>query len=207
MGYSHIVFDVDGTLVDTFYSNMQALQDVLRDRTGQTHSLEELGRFFGIPGMETVLQLGLPDPEVALAQWEAALQTYRHTDRVYDGVEELLATLAGAGCRLGIATSRTRAEFDLDFSARPIARYFQTVITADDTIRHKPDPDPLLRYIELTRCEKGQVLFIGDSPYDMRCAAAAGVASGLAVWGAAGPSPCTHRFQTPSEVARLVLSE
>lgn len=207
MGYSHIVFDIDGTLVDTFYSNMRSLQDVLRDRTGQTRSLEELGRFFGIPGMETVLQLGLPEPEEALAQWEATLRTYRHTDRLYDGVEELLATLAGAGCRLGIATSRTRAELDMDFSTLPMARYFQIVITADDTLRHKPDPDPLLRYIELARCEKEQVLFIGDSPHDMRCAAAAGVASGLAVWGATGPSPCTHRFQTPWEVARLVLGE
>ncbi len=206
MKYSHIVFDVDGTLIDTFYSNMQSLQDTLKDLTGEVHPLEELGRFFGIPGMETALQLGLPDPEGALAQWVERLQDYRHTDRVYDGVPELLETLSRAGLCLGVVTSRTRAEFDADFSVLPIARYFQTTITASDTVRHKPEPDPLLEYIRRTGCAKEQALFIGDSPFDMQCAAAAGVASGLAGWGATGPRDCTHRFETPEEVSTLVLS-
>lgn len=206
MKYSHIVFDVDGTLIDTFYSNMQSLQDTLRDLTGEVYPLEELGRFFGIPGMETAVQLGLDDPAGALAQWVENLQRYRHTDRVYDGIPELLETLSRAGLALGVVTSRTRAEFDADFSTLPIARYFQTTITASDTVRHKPEPDPLLEYIRQTGCEKGQVLFIGDSPYDMQCAAAAGVASGLAGWGATGPRPCTHYFETPEEVSTLVLS-
>ncbi len=206
MKYSHIVFDVDGTLIDTFYSNMQSLQDTLKELTGEVHPLEELGRFFGIPGLETAVQLGLPDPEAALAQWEARLQRYRHTDRVYDGIPQLLETLSRAGLCLGVVTSRTRAEFDADFSKLSIARHFRTIITASDTLRHKPEPDPLLEYIRRTGCEKGQVLFIGDSPYDMQCAAAAGVASGLAGWGATGPRECTHHFESPKEVSTLVLS-
>ncbi len=206
MKYSHIVFDVDGTLIDTFYSNMQSLQDTLKDLTGEVHPLEELGRFFGIPGLETAVQLGLPDPEAALAQWEARLQRYRHTDRVYDGIPQLLETLSRAGLCLGVVTSRTRAEFDADFSKLSIARYFQITITASDTLRHKPEPDPLLEYIRRTGCAREQVLFIGDSPCDMQCATAAGVASGLAGWGATGPRECTHRFETPQEVSTLVLS-
>lgn len=206
MNYSHIVFDVDGTLIDTFYSNMQSLQDTLKELTGEVHPLEELGRFFGIPGMETMVQLGLDDPAGALVQWVENLQRYRHTDRVYDGIPELLETLSGAGLALGVVTSRTRSEFDADFSSLPIARYFGTTITASDTLRHKPDPDPLLEYIRRTGCEKGQVLFIGDSSYDMQCAAGAGVASGLAGWGATGPRACTHYFETPKEVSELVLS-
>ena len=206
MNYSHIVFDVDGTLIDTFYSNMQSLQDTLKDLTGEVHPLEELGRFFGIPGMETAVQLGLDDPAAALRQWEQTLQRYRHTDRVYDGIPELLETLSRAGLSLVVVTSRTRAEFDADFSILPIARYFRTTITASDTLRHKPEPDPLLEYIRRAGCDKEQVLFIGDSPFDMQCAAAAGVASGLAGWGATGPRPCTHHFQTPQEVSALVLA-
>lgn len=206
MRYSHIVFDVDGTLIDTFYSNMQSLQDTLQELTGEARPLEELGRFFGIPGMETARQLGLSDPAGAVALWEENLRRYRHTDRVYDGVPELLEALRQAGRSLGIVTSRTRAEFDADVSALPIARYFRTVVTASDTVRHKPYPDPLLEYICRTGCEKEQVLFIGDSAYDMQCAAAAGAASGLAGWGAAALQPCTHVFRTPADAAEWLLS-
>ncbi len=203
MGYSHIVFDVDGTLIDTFYSNIQSLQDVLRDLTGEVRSLEDLGQYFGIPGIDTTVQLGLPDPQAALRQWEAALDKYTDHDRLYDGVVPLLERLDKVGCALGMVTSRTRAEVELDPILQSIIRYFPITVTADDTALHKPHPDPLLKYMALAGCAPEEVLFVGDSAYDMQCAAAAGVASGLAMWGARGLRPCTHRLERPEAVAAL----
>ncbi len=203
MGYSHIVFDVDGTLIDTFYSNMQALQDVLRELTGQERTLEDLGQYFGIPGIDAAVALGFDDPVAALRQWEATLVKYVSHNRLYDGIEQLLDRLTQAGRGLGVATSRTRAEAEEDPILRSIAHYFSITITADDTPRHKPYPDPLLEYMARTGCAPEQVLFIGDSPYDLQCAAAAGVASGLALWGAQGSWPCTHLLQRPEDVDAL----
>lgn len=206
MGYSHIVFDVDGTLIDTFYSNMRSLQEVLKDLTGQVRSMEDLGQYFGIPGIDTTLQMGFADPYAALRQWEETLYKYTDHNRLYDGMEALLDRLTQAGCGLGVATSRTRAEVEADPILCSIAPYFQHIITADDTPLHKPHPDPLLRYMALAGCAPGQVLFVGDSAYDMQCAAAAGVASGLALWGAKEPQACTHLLQRPEDVDALVLA-
>lgn len=206
MGYSHIVFDVDGTLIDTFYSNMRSLQEVLRDLTGQERTLEDLGQYFGIPGIDTTVQLGLADPVAALRQWEETLCKYTDHNRLYDGVEALLERLTGMGCALGVVTSRTQAEVEDDPILCSIAHYFQHIITADDTPLHKPHPDPLLCYMARAGCRPQQVLFIGDSPYDMRCAAAAGAASGLALWGAKTPRECTHLLRRPEDVDALVLA-
>lgn len=203
MGYSHIVFDVDGTLIDTFYSNMRSLQEVLQDLTGQVRSMEDLGQYFGITGLDAALQLGFADPHAALRQWEETLCKYTDHNRLYDGIEALLDRLIQAGCGLGVVTSRTRAEVEVDPILCSIAPYFQHIITADDTPRHKPHPDPLLRYMALAGCAPEQVLFIGDSAYDMQCAAAAGAASGLALWGAQEPQTCTHLLERPEDVASL----
>lgn len=206
MGYSHIVFDVDGTLIDTFYSNMRSLQDVLRELTGQVRSLEDLGQYFGIPGIDTTVQLGLADPVAALRQWEETLGKYTDHNKLYDGILPLLDRLAQAGCALGVVTSRTRAEAEEDPILRSIAHYFPVIITADDTPLHKPHPDPLLAYMARVGCPAEEVLFIGDSAYDMQCAAAAGVASALAGWGTREMRDCTYRFETPEDVGRLVLA-
>lgn len=203
MGYSHIVFDVDGTLIDTFYSNMRSLQEVLRELTGQERTLEDLGQYFGIPGIDTTVQMPFEDPVAALKKWEETLYKYTDHNKLYDGIEPLLERLSRMGCALGVATSRTRAEVEADPILGSIARYFPILITADDTPLHKPHPDPLLAYMARAGCAAEQVLFIGDSAYDMQCAAAAGAASGLALWGAKTHRDCTYLLHRPEDVAAL----
>lgn len=65
-----------------------------------------------------------------------------------------------------------------------IEQYFDTIILADATQKHKPFPDPLLKYIDTAHAEKQDVLYIGDTLYDVQCASSAEVASGLALWDA-----------------------
>lgn len=205
MKYKHIVFDVDGTLIDTLYSTTKALQDVLLEVTGRLYPLEELVFSYGIPGIDTLRQLEVADPLGALKQWEDRLEDYRQHDRVFDGIPGLLAALREAGCALGIVTSRTRAEFDADFAKLDIAPYFQSVICADDTEGHKPQPDPLLKYLERAGGGKGEALYIGDSVYDMGCARAAGVDFGLAGWGATQRHEADYVFDVPFDVQRTLL--
>ena len=95
-------------------------------------------------------------------------------------------------------------QYTSSFLPFQISEYFQTVITADDTVRHKPDPEPMLAYMERTGVCPRQILYIGDSIYDMQCAAQAGVDSCLALWGCRCPDGIlsTHRFEEPAGMMR-----
>ena len=66
MKYKHIVFDVDGTLVDTAQTALTCLQRVLYEETGRQIDLETLYPLFGIPCLELAIQFGTPDPERAV---------------------------------------------------------------------------------------------------------------------------------------------
>lgn len=204
MRYQQIAFDVDGTLLDTQYANLQSLRDTLLTLAGQAPPPEELTFTFGITGVDALNALGVEDVPGALALWERNLTAYRDTVRVFPGIPQLLERLEALGLGLGVVTSRTRAEFDADFAQLPIAGRFQTVVCADETDTHKPHPEPLLRFAERTGCAPASLLYVGDSVHDMQCAANAGADFGLAGWGAVSPLPAPHVLQRPQDLLSLL---
>ncbi len=205
MKYSCVVFDIDGTLLDTEQVDQSALQTVLLQRTGKRYELPDLKFSWGIPGLDAAAQLNISDREEFLREWEAEIE--RHIDSVhpFPGVAAMLERLRAMGLRLGIATSKNRREFLRDFPSSGLLDYFEPelIVTADDTIRHKPDPAPLLEVLKRAGVPPERALYLGDTGYDSRCAAGAGVEFGLAVWGAGSlrhiRAACY--FATPGEVA------
>ena len=65
----------------------------------------------------------------------------------------------------------------------PLEHYFGTVVTGDDTVRHKPDPEPLQLALERLAADPAGAVYVGDSPFDIRAAKAAGIASVAVGWG------------------------
>lgn len=183
MRYKQIIFDVDGTLIDTKYTVMQSLQDTLKTLTGDTWALERLTFSLGIPGADALSKIGIADIPSAMALWDKNMETYRHTVCIFDGIPDVLEKLSRTGFGLGVVTSETRAELAQDFGRLGLSPWFQTIICADDTPEHKPSPAPLLKYMELTGTVGSELLFIGDSSYDSRCASGADVDFALAGWG------------------------
>ena len=181
--YRHIVFDVDGTLIDTEYAVLHSFQDTLLLLTGKKISTEELTFALGITGEDALNQLGIKDTSSVLELWNKNMRRYADTVSVFSGITELLENLLRQNCKIGIVTSRTREEFEHDLSHLPINRFFETIVCADDTQAHKPDAAPLLKYMESTGAECGETLYIGDSKYDSACAENAGVDFALALWG------------------------
>lgn len=200
MKFTEIVFDVDGTLIDTEYAVLHSLQDTIYHFTGKTPALDDLTFALGITGKDALLRLQIEAVDDALAYWEQALKDYHATVQVFDGIAPLLHDLTEAGIHLGIVTSKTREEYETDFACFDIAKYFATVICADDTGKHKPNPEPLLKYMEKARCGKDDVLYIGDSIYDRQCAQAAGCAFALALWGAKKGMDGVCAYATPDDV-------
>ena len=97
MKYTHIAFDIDGTLTNSEYACIRSLQETLELLTGSAPAKEELAFSLGIPGEDTLNQLGLPDVPAALSLWVARLRCYQDTITIFPGIPELLSELERRG--------------------------------------------------------------------------------------------------------------
>lgn len=202
MRYRHVVFDVDGTLIDSEYAATKAFQDVLLELTGRLYPPEELQFGFGIPGEDALRRLGLESSPAITARWAQITRKYLGELRLYPGIPQLLEALQAKSCRMGIVTSRTTREFEDEALPvlAPVAGYFETVVVADLTAEHKPQPEPLLKYMELAGAAPGETLFLGDTPDDSACAAGAGVDFAVAAWGSHGRVRAEYAPKEPGEL-------
>ncbi|MCM1222646.1 MAG: HAD family hydrolase [Lachnospiraceae bacterium] len=202
MKYDHIVFDIDGTLLNTEYAVLHSLRDAL----GRPNiPLKELEFVLGITGADALRILSVKDIPATLQLWLKNSHKYDDSITIFGGIEDLLHQLALLGCKMGIATSQTRAEFEANKILSRIRPYFKTVICSDDTTGHKPTPEPLFKYMELAKTSNDKVLYIGDSKYDSECAQNAGVAFALAGWGSHDLTiPANYYFRNPMEAAEML---
>ena len=201
--YAHVVFDIDGTLVDTQRAVLTGLQDTMKALAGRDMSYEELLFSFGIPGEATLKMLGIEDTKAGILEWNAHIRKYREFVDLFPGVEALFGALAGV--KIGIVTSKAVFEYEEEPSLGKIRHKVDVAVCADHTEKHKPEPEPLLKYMELTGAKPGEVLYIGDSKYDEMCAHAAGVDFALATWGATDQTlPAEWKPAEPMEIANIV---
>ena len=96
----------------------------------------------------------------------------------------MLPRLREEGRRLGIVTAKLRATVRLAFDRLPeLEQNFEVVVTAEDTERHKPDPAPLLYAATQLGAAQADCAYVGDSPFDVRAAKAAGMYAVAVTWG------------------------
>jgi pyrophosphatase PpaX len=183
-GFDPILFDLDGTVVDTVTLIRESHRHAVRAVLGQEFSDERLVANVGRPLLE---QMEAFSP----AHADELYRVYRewnhaHTAELiasYDGITPLLRQLTAAGRQLGLVTSKTRDAVDLAFASLPIAEYFDVVISADDSSRHKPDPEPLrVALAGLGRTANGGC-YVGDSPFDIQAGHGAGMTTIAVTWG------------------------
>lgn len=203
--YTHIVFDVDGTLVDTARVLGESLSRAIREAEGHEPDEQLIREAFGIPSAETLERLQAKNKEeVARLWWKYYAERLDETT-LFPGIYELLCALRGAGKKTGIITSKTEEELALDLARLGIDRMFDCRITASDTERHKPDPAPMRAYLARTGAAAEQVLYVGDTIYDCACAAGAGVDFALALWGASTREGIAARYfaAAPEELRKI----
>lgn len=187
--YKHLVFDIDGTIIDSVKNHMVSLRKTLTELRGSSPTEEELRFSFGIPGVETMRILEFSDPWDAQKKW---LKNYMDCTKelgmpLFPGMLEVLEKLKEAGVSLGIITSKERVEYDEHFKENGLAALFSNVVTSSDTPKGKPSPEPMLAYLKMTGASPSEVLYFGDTKYDMACARAAGVDQALVLWGCLNP--------------------
>lgn len=185
MKYKHIVFDIDGTMLDTEHVLLDILQQIVLELQGRRVDRSELLFTSGIPGDVALKQLGFQDVKAVNDLWNDRFKENFNQVRLFDGVEAVLQELTRKGIPLGIITSKTHEEYNHDFRPFGLEKYFGTVICVSDVKHPKPSPESMLRYMELTGASAEEVLYIGDTQYDLQCAKNAGADFALALWGAA----------------------
>ena len=208
-----VVFDLDGTLIDTIPLILASHQHATRTVLGTALPDELLLSGIGRPLLH---QMRIFDEGRA----QELFDTYRswnhaNTERMlrgFEGVDDLLTRLDRADIRVGVVTSKSRDAVDLAFGIVPPPVTFDTVVTFDDTDRHKPEPEPILLALERMGVGPDRAAYVGDAPWDIQAARAAGCAAVAVTWGAATADRLREEepdalAETASALAALLLGE
>lgn len=196
-GLEAVLFDLDGTLIDTVELILDSFRYTTRAVLGRTIPDEELMEHVGCP---LVHQMRLFDEERA----DELVSVYReynarvHDDliREYEGVEAVLVELKGRNIPLGIVTSKSHAVAQRGLDRFGLAGYFRTMVAFDDVEIHKPDPHPLRVAAGTLGVSLENCIYLGDSPHDMNAALSGDAIAVAALWGAFEREdvlrPCPH---------------
>jgi pyrophosphatase PpaX len=179
-----VLFDLDGTVIDSGAIILASMRHAAETVVGGEWSDDELMKAVGGPGLEA--QMVALDPN----RIDELVRVYRaHNEPLHDsleyctGIDAVLAELQERGHRLGIVTAKRRITVELAFAKLPLEQFFETVVGGDETANHKPDPEPLLLALERLGASAQDAAYVGDSPFDMQAAKAAGLFAIGVSWG------------------------
>lgn len=191
----NIVFDFDGTLVDSMGSVVEGLTEAIRHVTGSVVKREELSKTFGPPPLE-VLRRWVPEAQLleAHAHW---LEFEKHAEiSTFPGIEDLLRVLREKKIGLAVFTGRDRRG-TLQIMRQRSWEFLETnLVCGDDGFPPKPAPDALESIMKKNNWLPSESLMVGDHPYDMEAGRRAGMKTGVALWDLpSGPFTRRRKFQ------------
>jgi pyrophosphatase PpaX len=184
MRFPVVLFDLDGTVVDSGAIILASMRHATQEVLGRDYSDAELMQTVGGPGLEAQMHALAPD------QVDRLVDVYRaHNEPLHEeleacvGIEDVLVRLHEDGRRLGIVTAKRRSTVDLALARVPLGHLFETIVGGDETERQKPDPAPLLLAAQRVGVDTADAAYVGDSPFDVRAAKAAGMFAVAVTWG------------------------
>jgi len=187
-----VIWDLDGTLVDSAPDLASALNAVLDKRGFFTLTTDEVRPMIG-NGVPKLVERGFnavgmrPDQAqldglVAMFVEEYRACATQHT-RPYPGIVEVLEDIRGMNIPMGICTNKPESFTRQILEGLGLNVYFSSVVGGDTTGKRKPDPEPVFACLRGLVAEPALSLMIGDSVHDVRAAKAAGVTIGVVPWG------------------------
>ena len=188
--YELVVFDWDGTLMDSIGRILECLRDMCHDLDLEVPSEQACRDIIGLSLPAAVNQLF---PRISATSQEALQLRYRHHFQrradeplpLFDGIEQLLETLHGRGVQLAVATGKSRAGLDRMLAQTGLGRFFSHTRTADEA-QSKPHPDMLQQLLHVTGIDARNSMMVGDSKLDLMMANSAGLAAVGVSYGAHG---------------------
>jgi pyrophosphatase PpaX len=179
-----VLFDLDGTVIDSGKLILASFRHATRTVLGRELTDEQL--LAGVGGTTLEEQMRAIDAsrvdELVAAYREHNMPLHAELEACA-GIDDVLERLHAEGRRLGIVTAKRRATVDLAFEVLPLEHLFDAVVTNDDVERGKPWPDGILLALERLGGRPEEAAYVGDSPYDVGAARAAGVRAIAVTWG------------------------
>ena len=185
--YKAIIYDIDGTLLNTVDQNMYPLIRIIKEELGEDWTYEQVVPFTAQPGLKTIADLGIRDVDGVYARWVRYVNEYGPGALPYDGIPELLDAAEARGLLQGIVSSKRRKQYGIDMGRLGYDRRMAAAILCEDTEKHKPDPEPMFECLRLLDVEAKDALYLGDARTDMEAARAAGMDFAYASWGSFFP--------------------
>ena len=181
-----VLFDLDGTLLNSIELILNSARHAFRDRAGHVPDAAEWTSLIGMPLEASFRRYASTDADVAslLAKYrEYQMENHDRLVKCYDEVIETVDFIRAAGHPVAIVTSKTTTMTRRGLDVSGLSPHFDTVIGCDVCERHKPDPQPVEIALTKLGYTPDEAVFVGDSVYDMLAGNAAGVTTIAALWG------------------------
>ena len=216
MQYSAVIFDLDGTLLDTIADIARAMNRVLKAHGLPQHPSEA---YYGMVGwgLEETMRRALPrncrEPELIRRCYADAVEAYQEAPvletRPYNGIPELLRALRQHGVRCAVLSNKHEDLVRVIVDAALGCELFNAVRGARDGVPKKPDPQSALETAAELGCEPREMLLVGDSEIDIATARAAGMTAAAVSWGFSRAAELTEArpdviLQSPDDLLSVV---
>ncbi|MEO7963539.1 MAG: HAD-IA family hydrolase [Gemmatimonadaceae bacterium] len=199
-----VLFDLDGTLIDSLELLINAMKFSFEGHRVSTPDVATWTSYIGRPlpwqFAQFVHEEEIPDLIRRYRSYQH--EHYDALTRTFDEIPELIRRLHEAGHRLGVVTSKADALAIRSIEHVGLKEYFDVVIGADSSARHKPDAEPILVALSRLGATPDQGVYVGDSIYDIMSGNAAGVVTIGVTWGATLHSPLLE--SSPTFVATTI---
>jgi pyrophosphatase PpaX len=184
-----VLFDLDGTVIDTGPLIAESFRHAVRTVLGDPIDDEEMLAYVGGWSLREQMFRLSPDRCEELVEAYRAYNEPRHSGLEFcAGMQELLLELHAGGVRLGLVTAKRRSTVEVAFGHLPgLEGVFDVIVTSEDTELHKPNPEPLLLAMRKLETTPAEAAYVGDSPFDVEAAKAAGLRSIAVTWGGIHP--------------------
>ena len=203
MEFKNYIFDIDGTLLNSYLVAYKAKEKVLKEyNIPYTKELIDLGfsstsiKFSELFGIDVNSDIG----KKIVKKEKIYFNEFSKDIELFPNALETIKYLKSKQKNLGIVTSRIRSEVINEPKLKEILPYFDCIITASDVLKPKPDKESLEKLFDITKWNKNESIFIGDSNNDSKCAYSYGIKFGLAGWGAVEDVKCDYYLKSIDEI-------
>jgi pyrophosphatase PpaX len=185
--FSAVIFDLDGTLLDTFPAIVQAWNAAFAPLVGYEASVDEVVSHFGIPDEHMITRAfaaDLSDDErkAAIERYYAAYKAAHTQIKPFEGIQELLQELQTTQIPVGLMTGKGRRSLEITLDFFGWRSFFGDGISGDEVAEQKPNPEGVLKVAQSLGVEANKCVYIGDSPADIGAAQNSGMFSIVAGW-------------------------
>ncbi|MCF6138698.1 pyrophosphatase PpaX [Pseudalkalibacillus berkeleyi] len=178
-----ILFDLDGTLINTNELIIASFTHTLEHYCPQTYSREDIISFIGLPLIDSFKEVDESSVAEMVKMYKAHnLAHHEQYVHAFEGVVDTVKVLHEKGFKLGIVTTKMRDAVELGLEITGLSDYFTTIVTLDDVEQAKPHPEPIFKALDKLQADVNSAIMVGDSRYDIEAGKNAGTMTAAVAW-------------------------